>query len=820
MAKPHRITKSALDPTRQLPAPFRDWFVDRGWTLRPHQLDMIEKAKAGADVLLVAPTGGGKTLAGFLPSLLQLAERGPRKGRKTLHTLYISPLKALAVDVERNLLTPVRDMALPILVESRTGDTGQARRQRQRTSPPDILLTTPEQLALFCAWKGARDYFQDLECVIIDEIHAIHGSKRGDLLSLGLARLRTFAPGVRCVGLSATVDDPARVRRWLSDRGDDIVLGQAGAPPRLEVLLSQNRVPWAGHTARHAMAEVYETLKTARTTLVFVNTRWQAEFAFQELWRLNDDNLPIALHHGSLSAEQRRKVEAAMSRHELRAVVCTSTLDLGIDWGAVDLVIQLAAPKGASRLVQRIGRANHRLDVASRAILVPASRFEMLECQAAAEAVAENALDSDPSRIGARDVLAQHVMGCACSEPFDLADLYEEVRRAAPYAGLSWEAFEQVVDFVSTGGYALRSYDRFRRIIRGSDGRWRVLNEETARRHRMNVGVIVTAQTLNIRLAGRRGVGRKIGQAEEWYFEQLIPGDSFLFAGEIWRFEGVRATDAIVTRSDEKQPRVPSWGGSRFALSTFLAKRVRRMISDQASWSRLPPDVCEWLFAQQSHSSLPGEDDLLVETFSRGKRHYMVCYPFEGRLAHATLAMLVTRRLDRAGVGPIGYLANDYALCVWSLRPMESLDFDALFQQDMLGDDLEAWLDESFMVRRAFKECALISGLIERRIPGHEKNGRQVTFSADLIYDTLRRHDPDHLLLSCAREDAARGLLDLARLGEFLTRISGRIRVERLQHVSPFAVPLLMEIGKERAPGTTAADMMLEDAALIDEAMS
>jgi len=820
MAKPHRITTSATDPTHQLPAPFRDWFVDRGWTLRPHQLDMIDKAKAGADVLLVAPTGGGKTLAGFLPSLLQLAERGPRKGRKILHTLYISPLKALAVDVERNLLTPVRDMDLPILVESRTGDTGQARRQRQRTSPPDILLTTPEQLALFCAWKGARDYFQDLECVIIDEIHAIHGSKRGDLLSLGLARLRTFAPGIRCVGLSATVEDPARVRRWLSERGDDIVLGQAGASPRLEVLLSQNRVPWAGHTAQHAMAEVYETIKTARTTLVFVNTRWQAEFAFQELWRLNDDNLPIALHHGSLSAEQRRKVEAAMSRHELRAVVCTSTLDLGIDWGAVDLVIQLAAPKGASRLVQRIGRANHRLDEASRAILVPASRFEMLECQAAAEAVAENALDGDPARTGARDVLAQHVMGCACSEPFDLVDLYDEVRRAAPYAGLSWEAFEQVVDFVSTGGYALRNYDRFRRIIRGPDGRWRVLNEETARRHRMNVGVIVTAQTLNIRLAGRRGAGRKIGQAEEWYFEQLTPGDSFLFAGEIWRFEGVRATDAIVTRSNDKQPKVPSWGGSRFALSTFLARRVRRMISDQASWSRLPPDVCEWLFAQQSHSSIPGEEDLLVETFRRGKRHYMVCYPFEGRLAHATLAMLITRRLDRAGVGPIGYLANDYALCVWSLRPMDSLDFDALFQQDMLGDDLEAWLDESFMVRRAFKECALISGLIERRMPGHEKNGRQVTFSADLIYDTLRRHDPDHLLLSCAREDAARGLLDLARLGEFLTRISGRIGVERLAHVSPFAVPLLMEIGKERAPGTTAADMMLEDAALIDEAMS
>jgi ATP-dependent Lhr-like helicase len=803
-----------------LPPRFRDWFAGRGWSARAHQRAMIEKANAGADVLLVAPTGGGKTLAGFLPSLIDLAERGPRNGPKSLHTLYISPLKALAVDVERNLLTPVREMDLPIVVESRTGDTGQARRQRQKNLPPDILLTTPEQLALFCAWEGARDYFENLRCVVIDEIHAIHGSKRGDLLSLGLARLRSFAPHLRCVGLSATVDDPAGVRRWLSDKGDDIVLGQPGAPPQLEVLLSENSVPWAGHTAKHAMAEVYETIKTARTTLVFVNTRWQAEFAFQELWRLNDDNLPIALHHGSLSAEQRRRVEAAMARNELRAVVCTSTLDLGIDWGSVDLVIQLAAPKGSSRLVQRIGRANHRLDEASRAVLVPASRFEMLECQAAVEAVAENALDGDPPRTGARDVLAQHIMGCACSEPFDLQALYAEVTRAAPYADLTWEAYEQVVDFVSTGGYALRTYDRFRRLIRGPDSLWRVRTEEMARRHRMNVGVIVTAQTLNIRLPGRRGSGRKIGQAEESYFEQLSPGDSFLFAGQVWRFEGVEGSDAIVTHSTDTEPKVPSWGGAKFPLSTYLAQRVRRMMSDETTWSRLPPDVCEWLFAQKEHSSLPGEDDLLIETFSRGKRHFMVCYPFEGRLAHATLAMLVTRRLDRAGVGPIGYLANDYALCVWAMRPMDGLDFDALFQQDMLGDDLEAWLDESFMMKRAFKECALIAGLIERRMPGHEKNSRQVTFSADLIYDTLRRHDPEHLLLSCAREDAARGLLDVARLGDLLTRISGRIRVQRLAHLSPFAVPLLMEIGKERAPGTSAADMMLEDAALIDEAMS
>lgn len=781
---------------------------------------MVEKGLAGEDALLVAPTGGGKTLAGFLPSLIELSQREKAPGElPSVHTLYISPLKALAVDVERNLLTPVREMGLDIAIESRTGDTNQAKRARQRLAPPDILLTTPEQLALFCAWEGAREYFKDLRCVVIDEIHAIHGSKRGDLLSLGLARLRSFAPRMRSVGLSATVADPDALRGWLSDRGDTIVYGQPGAPPQLDVLLSENRVSWAGHSARHAMQEVYDTIKTAQTALIFVNTRWQAEYAFQELWRLNDDNLPIALHHGSLSAEQRRKVEAMMTKGLLKAVVCTSTLDLGIDWGSVDLVIQLAAPKGSSRLVQRIGRANHRLDEASRAVLVPASRFEMLECQAAVEAVMQAAHDGEPIRDGAKDVLAQHVMGIACAEPFDLEALYEEVKTAAPYSDLSWEDWEQVVDFVSTGGYALKSYDKYRRIFRGRDGLWRARTKETIARHRMNVGAIVAAQTLTVRMQGRRGSGRRIGTAEETLFEQMTVGDNFVFAGEIWRFEGVEGSNALVSPSHDDDPLVPSWGGNRIPISSHLAYRVRQLMSDREAWRRLPPDVQEWLEVQEDHSGIPGMEDLLVETFQRGKRHFMTVYAFEGVLAHTTLAMLLTRRLDRAGVGPIGYVANDYGLCIWSMRSMAGLDFDDLFQEDMLGDDLEAWMDESFMMKKAFKEAAQISGLIERRMPGHEKTGRQVTFSADLIYDTLRRHDPEHLLLRCAREDAARGLLDVARLGELLARVRGHLRVNHLTKVSPFAVPLLLEIGKERAPGTSAAEMMLEDAAYGSEAL-
>ena len=808
-----------------LPPQFASWFERRGWRPRRHQVQMLEKAREGRHALLIAPTGGGKTLAGFLPSLVELSERGPANhpAGHGLHTLYISPLKALAVDVARNLMAPIAEMDLKVTVESRTGDTGVAKRQRQRKHPPDIMLTTPEQLALFCAWEGSRGYFEGLKTVIIDEIHAIHASKRGDLLSLGLARLQACAPELRRVGLSATVNDPDMLRRWLAPGAmSDLVMGEAGAPPIVDILLSRGEVPWAGHTAQHAMAEVYDAIRGARTALIFVNTRWQAEFAFQELWRLNDDNLPIALHHGSLAAEQRRKVEAAMGRGDLRAVVCTSTLDLGIDWGDVDLVIQLAAPKGSSRLVQRIGRANHRLDEPSRALLVPASRFEMLECQAAREAVAEGALDGDPKRTGALDVLAQHVMGVACGDPFKADALYDEVRTSAPYAELSRADFDDVLEFVSTGGYALKTYDRFRRIIHGPDGRWRVRNAQTALRHRLNVGAITGPAVLNVRLLRGRKGGRKIGEVEEGYVDILLPGDTFIFAGQVWAFHGVEGNDVLVTPAPNSEPKMPSWGGSKFSISDFLARRVRQLASNEAAWPRLPDDVQEWLQIQKLRSSIPAEDELLVETFPQGKRWHLCAYPFEGRLAHTTLCMLLTRRLERLGCGPIGFVASDYALAVWSMRPMGGLDMAELFDEDMLGDDLEAWLEESVMMRRAFKTCALVSGLIERRFPGEEKTGRQVTFSSDLIFDVLRRHQPDHLLLRCARADTAGGLVDVARLGQLLTRVKGQIVHNDLPKVSPFAVPILLTIGREMAPGASSQEWVLEQAEseLIAEALS
>ena len=822
-----------------LPVPFQQWFAARGWTVRPHQLALVEAASRGESVLLVAPTGGGKTLAGFLPSLIALSgsdvlaasRPGPKRKSRSLHTLYISPLKALTVDVARNLEAPVAEMGLPVTVETRTGDTPAARRARQRHTPPDILLTTPEQLALLLAHSRADRLFAGLKTVVLDELHALYNSKRGDLLALGLARLATLAPGHRRVGLSATVADPVPLQRFLMPQAGDIeilsalVRGESGAKPQIKISASDSYVPWAGHLARHAMMDVLMAIGESKTALVFVNTRSQAERTFQELWRLNEQNWPIALHHGSLSPEQRRKVEAAMTRGDLRAVVCTSTLDLGIDWGAVDKVICIGAPKGAARLVQRIGRSNHRLDEPSEALLVPANRFEVLECNAARDAVLAGELDGERLKVGSMDVLAQHVLGMAVAAPFDADALFAEVRQASPYAALTRADFDAVVDFVATGGYALKSYDRYARLRKTPDNKFRLAHPRLAQTYRLNAGVIVEDPMVEVRLQSRGKLagagGRRLGQLEEYFIEQLAPGDTFIFAGEVLRFEGLRETAAYVTRSNDKEAEIPSYNGGKFPLSTFLAQRVREMVSRPEAWSKLPEPVQEWLRIQEWRSVIPKAGQLLVEFFPRGNRHYLVCYPFEGRLAHQTLGMLLTRRLERAHMRPLGFVANEYALAVWAARDMSGLDMDALFDADMLGDDLDAWLADSNLYKRTFRNVAIIAGLIERKTPGKEKSGRQVTFSSDLIYDVLREHEPDHVLLRATYADAGTGLLDIARLSDMLARIKRRIVPKKLDRVSPLAVPALLEISREMvARGDVDEDILRDNEdALIAEAM-
>jgi ATP-dependent Lhr-like helicase len=828
-----------------LPKVIADWFAAKGWSPRKHQLDVLAAWDAGASAMLIAPTGAGKTLAGFLPTLVDLVEH-PRTG---IHTLYISPLKALAVDVARNLTGPVEEMGLPVTIETRTGDTPAHRRQRQRRDPPNILLTTPEQLALLLSHGESAKTFASLKRIVLDELHSLATNKRGELLSLGVARLAKIAPDVRITALSATVARPDLLRDWIQaplPHAETLLLnaGAVGAKPDLSILETEVYIPWAGHQAFYAIPELYEVIKKHRTTLLFVNTRSQAEMLFQALWQANDDDLPIAMHHGSLAVEQRRRVEAAMVSGMLRAVVCTSTLDLGIDWGDVDLVIQIGAPKGASRMLQRIGRSNHRLDEPSQALFVPSNRFEVLECEAALEAVEQGVQDSEDPVSGGLDVLAQHVLGMAVHAAFDPVELYEEIRTAWPYRELEWEQFERVVDFVATGGYALRAYERYAKLKKTPEGKFRIANPMVAQQYRLNIGTIVEEPMVKVRLvrAGARPqganntgttgpvgrYGRVLGEMEEYFFTTLTKGDTFLFGSEIVAYEGMFETEAYVSRSTSTQtPKIPSYMGGKFPLSTYLADGVRRILSNPRDWGRLPDQVSDWLALQQEQSILPPRDSLLVETFPRGTQNFLVCYPFEGRLAHQTLGMLLTRRLERARARPLGFIASDYSVAIWGLGDFSGLirtgrlSLDELFDEDMLGDDLEAWLDESALMRRTFRNVAIVAGLIERRHPGQkEKSGRQITVSSDIIYDVLYQHEPDHILIQATRRDAARGLLDIARVGELLRRIRTHIIHKPLDRISPLAVPILIDIGKERVYGEARESAMAEAAdELLQEAI-
>ncbi len=790
-----------------LPEPFAGWFAGRGWEPHPHQLALLERADDPA-TLLVAPTGGGKTLAGFLPSLVELGAAPPAG----LHTLYVSPLKALAADIRRNLGVPLAEMGLAIRVEERTADTSARERARQRVDPPHVLLTTPESLALMLSYPEAPAIFGGLQRVIVDEIHALAESKRGDQLALGLARLETLAPAMRRVGLSATVEDPPALAAFLGG-GARVLMADPGPEPEIAILETSEPPPWAGQTARYAARAVMNLIRGARTTLVFINTRAQAELFFQSLWIENLEGLPIALHHGSLSREARKRVEAAMVEGSLRGIVATGSLDLGIDWGDVDLVVQVGAPKNVKRLVQRIGRANHRYNAPSKAVLVPSNRFEVLECRAALEAVFAHDLDGEPRGPGGLDVLCQQILLVACAGPFVADALFAEVRRAGPYRTLARVDFDACLAFCATGGYALRAYDRWQRLVE-EDGRWRLRDPRRARAIRMNVGTIVDTEKLAVRLKGR---GAALGEIEEDFAATLVAGDTFLIGGETVRYESLRELVVEVTRQPSKQPKIAMYAGTKLATSTLLSHRVVELLARPQDWGVLPGYMRSWLELQLEVSRLPQPERVLAETFPRAELNHLCLYGFAGRNAHQTLGLLLTRRMELAGLDPMGFVANDYALLIWGLG--EVTDPGALLEPEGLREGLEGWLGANAVMKRTFRAAATVAGLIEKNLPGARKSGRQATFSSDILYDTLRKYDPGHLMLRITRDEAGRGLVDFGRIEEMLARSRGRVDHVRAPHVTPLAAPLFLEMGRVPIRGRAEARLVAEAAeALLREA--
>ncbi len=784
-----------------LPPTLSAWFAAKGWALHPHQTAMLDRAQDPA-TLLIAPTGGGKTLAGFLPTLAELGPTPP----PGLPTIYISPLKALAADIRRNLRTPIEGAALQIRVEDRTGDTTYTQRRRQRADPPHILLTTPESLALLLSYEDAPRIFQGLQRVIVDEIHALAESKRGDQLMLNIARLHTLSPTLRRVGLSATVEDPPTLARFLGPT-THILQADPGPDPDIQMLLTDAPPPWAGGGGRYAIPAVLDLVKAHRTTLIFHNTRAQAELFFHDLWLANTDDLPIGIHHGSLAREQRERIESAMVAGQLRAIVCTGSLDLGIDWGDVDLVIQVGAPKNVKRLVQRIGRANHRYNAPSKALIVPANRFEVVECQAALQAVRDHDLDGEPRGPGPRDVLCQHILATACAGPFDADQLYTEITTAGPYATLTRPQFDACLDFTATGGYALRAYDRWQRLMIRA-GKYTLRDPRAAAVIRQNLGTIIDIETLKVRLRGRMG-GVPLGEVEEAFAATLTPGDTFLIGGEVVRYEGLREMTVEVSRTPGRDPKVATFNGTKFATSTLLTHRILQMFQQDA-WPQLPAHTAHWLALQRQVSRLPEPGRLLVESFPHDGREHLCIYGFAGRNGQQTLGLLLTKQMEEAGLAPLGFVCTDYATLIWGLDAVHNPL--PLFDIDRMRAGLEGWLAGNMVMKRTFRGAAIIAGLIERSHQGRRKSGRQATFSSDILYDTLLKYDPSHLMLQITREEADRGLIDFGRIEEMFARVAGRIDCVRLDRVTPLAAPLFLEPGRIPVKGE-GRERMLADAA-------
>ena len=788
----------------EIPLYITRWFEQKNWKIRPYQQEMVKSYFARQAALLMAPTGGGKTLSGFLGPLIDIHENRP----KGIHTIYISPLKALTHDIERNLLKPVEEMGLKIDIQSRTGDTKQSARARMRRKPPNILLTTPESLMLMLSYTDARDIFKNLRSIIIDEVHSFASTKRGDFTALAMARLRAISPQHRVYALSATVAEPDRFAEWLGGNVK-LIHAKTNVKPEVEILKTEASMPYSGFMVAYAVKEIYEQITKARTSIIFVNTRSQAEFMFQMLWEINDAALPIAIYHGSLSRENRQKAERLMSEGKLRSVVATAALELGIDWGQVDLVIQVGAPKGVSRLLQRIGRSNHRMDEPSRALLVPSNRFEVLECVSAIRAISKGQLDGEPFRPGSLDVVIQYIINCACSEPLEPEEIYKQIISSQPYANMKRDIFEKLFRFAVDGGYVLRAYDRYKRLKQNENGQYEIANKMVASRHRQNIGTIVEAARLKVKRLSKNGkTGRIIGEVEESFVSQLAPGDSFSFAGEILEYVRVRDMFVEAKPTAATKPKFPTYAGGNMPLSTFLAEGVKDIFTDEKKWKLLPNEVSQLLKIQEKLSVIPNCDQILVESFPRHKLFFLVIYGFEGRRAHQTLGILATRRLERLKLRPLSFTVTDYGLAITLAKQVREEHMEYIFSPEIILDEYEEWITLSPMVKRSFRKVATITGLTEQRYHGTNKTMHQMSFSTDLIYEVLLKHEPDHILLSIAREDAEQELMDLQRLGDLLYKFKDKMLFKELERPSPISIPVIYDVRTERVHGSGAEELL------------
>ncbi len=783
--------------------PLNPWIEKKKWSWFEHQIETFKAVKKGFDVVVFAPTGAGKTLTGFINPIEDLLTSKKFKG---LHTIYISPLKSLANDIVRNLEKPIKDLDLKITFEVRSGDTTAYKKQKQKRRPPNIIITTPESLALLNSYEDAKIFFQNLKFIIIDEIHTFLDNKRADLLSLNIERLQTYSPHLQRIGLSATLKNKQDAKKWLCRKKSKIISFEHSTLPKIKILKSKERIPWSGHMATYAINEIYKEITNSKLSIIFVNTRAQAEYMFKNLWLINKKKKRIAVHHGSLEQNLRLKVETNLSKGLIDCVVATSSLELGLDYGDVEKIIQVGAPKGVNRLLQRVGRSNHNLNTPSKAVLVPTNRFEFIESKAAIEEIKKGNLDKIELKEGSLDVVAQHIFATACSGSFNINDLYLEIIKAYPYNNLLKKDYVQLVKLIQDGGYILKNYDQFRRIQQEKDNKniYRLVNRRETRKYRMNVGTIIENPMLKIKLGTKT-----LGNIEEIFIQNLSQGDSFIFAGKVLEFLSMKNNLVQVKKSNSKISKIPSYSGGRMPLSTNLAKSVRKLISSKDNWKEYPSQIKEWLDRQNLISVLPKKDEFLIEQFPRKKNYYTVIYSFAGWHSNQTLGFLLLRGMKELKYKPLGFVANDYAIILWSLD--EATEIIKLLNINLIERHLENYLEETSIVKRLFRDNAIISCLIERRLPGMEKTGKQVLFSSDLIYSVLKKNEPNHILLQSSYDDAKKNMIDYDRLIRILTINNKKIILKKLKTISPLAVPIILEINRENLSKKDTDQYILED---------
>ena len=754
----------------------------------------------GESGLINAPTGTGKTLAAWLGPVLdartKLASDDAPRTPPGPRVLWVTPLRALANDLAISLREPLEALGVPWTVEVRTGDTTSSARKRQRERPPEALVITPESVSVLLSYASSHDQLRNLACVVVDEWHELLGTKRGVLLELSLAHLRALNPALRVWGLSATLPNLPEALHALMGAPDRGRIIRANAARHIEVdsIIPHDvtRFPWAGHMGSMLVPEVIEAISRARTTLLFTNTRAQAEIWYRNIVESRLDWLTtVSLHHGSIDRKLRARIEQGLKSGELRCVVCTSSLDLGVDFPSVDQVIQVGSPKGIGRLMQRAGRSGHRPGETSRILCVPTHAWELVEIAAARLATNERRIEARRPLRRALDVLIQHLVTLASGPGFDERELLVEIRDTRAFAELSDAEWRWALDFVTRGGTALQGYPQYRRVSRAEDGRMRVAEPIIARRHRMAIGTISSDTEMVVKWAS----GARLGTVEESFISRLKPGDNFGFAGRVLRLVQVKDMTAYVRASKARRTQVPRWQGGRLPLSVELADAVLDVLGKPAEWQAQPEmrAVMPLLEVQARWSQLPSSETLLVERVKSREGAHLFIYPFCGRLANEGIATLVAARWAHRVPQTFSINTNDYGFEL--LSPVEIPVDEALLQEvlspDNLAEDLLASVNVSEISRRQFRDIARIAGLVFQGFPGSGKSTRQIQASSGLVYDVLQRYDPENLLLRQSRIEVLEAQLEFSRIADALQRVSRRrIVITEPRRFTPLGFPL------------------------------